>query len=385
MRLADRLILRELSGPLINSILMFLMLLFASVYLFKITDLLVQNVPFWTVVRITIYTLPGIVTQAFPMGMLLGCLLAFGRLSGDSETVALFASGLSFHRIVMPVAWVGLFVSIIAVLWNEIVVPPSMRAYYALVQNATEQIAATNRPLHYVVKREGEDGVDEFVSIEGGYDAKTRTLRRVTILKMSDDPRHRGKPELCVYAEQARARDPKGLDWDFYECYVRYLRPTEDDKGEKRQQADIYFEQAKTSTIGKNVRMGRDFKGIMGAEVTDNRRMTFMELRDKINRERAEGNTNTLGDEVDLWEKISLPLASLVFGLVGAPLGIRPQRGSKAMGFGVAIGIIFLYWVLYRWMYILGRGGGLPPVLASFSGCLAGLVVAAILIARTRQ
>jgi lipopolysaccharide export system permease protein len=123
----------------------------------------------------------------------------------------------------------------------------------------------------------------------------------------------------------------------------------------------------------------------MDAEVTDNRRMTFMELRDKINRERAEGNTNTLGDEVDLWEKISLPLASLVFGLVGAPLGIRPQRGSKAMGFGVAIGIIFLYWVLYRWMYILGRGGGLPPVLASFSGCLAGLVVAAILIARTRQ
>jgi lipopolysaccharide export system permease protein len=113
--------------------------------------------------------------------------------------------------------------------------------------------------------------------------------------------------------------------------------------------------------------------------------MTFRQLRDKINRERAEGNLDTGGDEVDLWGKISMPLASLVFGLVGAPLGMRPHRGSKAVGFGMAIGIIFMYWVIYNWMYVVGKNGSLPPIVAAFSGCIIGLVVAVFLIARTRQ
>ena len=80
-----------------------------------------------------------------------------------------------------------------------------------------------------------------------------------------------------------------------------------------------------------------------------------------------------------------LPLASVIFGMVGAPLGIRPHRGSKAMGTRVAIAIIFAYWVVYRWMYVVGQGGGLPPLIASFTACFMGLIAAIILIARTGQ
>jgi lipopolysaccharide export system permease protein len=131
--------------------------------------------------------------------------------------------------------------------------------------------------------------------------------------------------------------------------------------------------------------MGRTFKGVLQEEQQDNRIMTFAQLRDKIREERARGNINTLRDEMDLWEKVSVPLASLIFGLMGAPLGIRPHRGSKAIGFGVAIGIIFTYWVVYRWMFIVGQSGGLPPFVASFAACILGLIAAAILVARTRQ
>src|SRR5262249_43228899 len=133
-----------------------------------------------------------------------------------------------------------------------------------------------------------------------------------------------------------------------------------------RLQADSYFDRAETRTLPRNVRIGREFIGFVAADATDNHRMTFRQLRDKIAQDRIRGGTNTLGDEVDLWEKLSLPLASLIFGLVGAPLGVRPHRGSKSLGFGMAIAIIFLYWVIYRWMYIVGKSGGIPPALASF-------------------
>jgi len=383
MRLVDRLIWRELLGPLLNSILMFLVLLFATAYLFRLTDLLVKGVPWLTVAKAALYSLPSLLTQTLPMAMLLASLLAFGRLSGDSEHIALYAGGISFYRMARPVAALGALVSIITIAWNETVVPPATRQLYILMQEATEDIATTSVALNYVVKREGEEAVDEFVNVGGGYDARTRSLFQVTILKMSDDPKQAGRPAFLVEAEYARpnADDPKGLDWTFYKARIVDLRYDP----ERKRWPEVRMEMATTRTLPKNVRMGRTFKGVLQAEVTDNRRMTFSQLRDKINRERAQGNPNTLGDEVDLWEKISLPLASLIFGLVGAPLGVRPHRGSKAVGFGIAIGIIFLYWVIYRWMYVVGKNGGLPPLLASFTPCLLGLVAAAFLIARTRQ
>ncbi|MGC8666909.1 MAG: LptF/LptG family permease [Chthonomonadales bacterium] len=381
MKLVDRLILREISGPFINSVFLFLMLLFSSAYLFKVTDLMVQGVPAFTVAQIALYSLPGLVTQTLPMAMLLSCLLAFGRLSSDSEHIALFASGISFYRIARPIAAMGSVVSLVAIAWNETVVPPATRKYYDLLVSATEHIQATDRPLHYTVNKPGSDAIDEFVSIDGGYDAHTQSLKRVTILKMSDDPKRAGMPEMVVYAQRAVARDPRGVDWILYNGYARYI--PRDATGHF--QADTVFDVTTTSSLGHNVRVGRPFRGVMQADTHDNHQMTFAQLRDKINLERAQGSPDTLGDEVDLWEKLSLPFASLIFGLVGAPLGVRPQRGSKVMGFGIAIAIIFGYWVVYHWMYLVGKNGGLPPMLASFAADLIGLVAAGYLIARTRQ
>lgn len=382
MQLVDRLIWRELIGPLLNSILMFMMLIFATAYLFTLTDLLVKGVSLVVVVKAALYSLPSILTQTLPMAMLLASLLAFGRLSGDSETIALYAGGISFYRIARPVALLGALVSLIAILWNEMVVPPAMRELYALLQEARQNVASTNQPLRYDIKRE-DGSLDEIVNVHGGYDSRTRSLRQVTIIKWSDDPKQPGRPAWLVEAETAvpNSDDPKGLDWTFHNVRLVDLRYDP----ERKNWPEFFFQKATSRTLPKNVRIGRTFTGVVQAEVTDNRRMTFRQLRDKINQERAQGSLSTLGDEVDLWEKVSLPLASLIFGLVGAPLGVRPHRGSKAVGFGIAVGIIFLYWVVYRWMYVVGKNGYLPPLVASFTPCLIGLVAAVILIARTRQ
>jgi lipopolysaccharide export system permease protein len=382
LKLVDRLVWRDLLGPLLNSVFMFLMLLFTSAYLFKITDLMVKGAPFALVAKVALYSLPSLLTQTLPMGLLLGTLLAFGRISGDSEHIALHASGVSFYRLVRPVMWVGLLVGIAAFAWNEKVVPPAMREFYRLSQNAVENVKATEQALYYTVKRKNSEEVDEFVSVEGGYDAKTKSLRKVTILKMSDNPKRRGQPEVCIYADRVVARDARGTDWTFYDCRVTSLNP------ERNRKVWLENHYNEITTLPGKASLGRDFRGIMQADFTDNKQMTFVQLRDKINKERAQGSLNlevTLANEFDLWSKVSLPLASLIFGLVAAPLGIRPQRGSRTMGFGIAVGIIFLYWVVHNWMYQVAKGGTLPPLLAAFAADILGLIAAAFLVSRTRQ
>ena len=65
MKLVDRIVWRELFGPLVSSVLMFLMLLFTSAYLSKLTDLMVQGAPLSVVAKVGLppNAEPGLVAE----------------------------------------------------------------------------------------------------------------------------------------------------------------------------------------------------------------------------------------------------------------------------------------------------------------------------------
>src|SRR5438105_14717851 len=79
MKLVDRLIMRELLGPILNSIFMFLIVLFATAFLSKLTDLLVKGEPLMIVIKMAIFSLPMLMNQTLPMSLLLGTLTAVRR------------------------------------------------------------------------------------------------------------------------------------------------------------------------------------------------------------------------------------------------------------------------------------------------------------------
>jgi len=383
LRIVDRLVLKELSGPVTNSFFLFLALLFNSVYLPKMTDLMVKGATVTQVAKVAFLGTPVLVTQCLPMAMLLGSLLAFGRLSGDSEHIALHASGVSFYRATRAVIWVGVLLSVAAFWWNETVVPASMRAFYKASFEAVEatMLPTQAQPIQYAVKKPDSDQIEEVITVMGGYDPRARHLRQVSILLMSRDPKRKGQPEALIYADRVVAHDEKGLNADFYDVFVSYFDP----KGGPRRQSYAWYAETKSRVLGAGVRLDRDFRGVPEPQITDNRIRSFASLRAVIEEKRRAGKTDVGGDEVNLWEKVSFPNAAVIFGLVGAPLGVRPQRGSKAMGFGVAIGIIFLYWLVHNGMFQLGKGGTVPPMLAAFAANLLGAVAALFLVARTRQ
>ncbi len=48
---------------------------------------------------------------------------------------------------------------------------------------------------------------------------------------------------------------------------------------------------------------------------------------------------------VEIYKKFSIPFASIVFVLVGAPLGIMARKGSMGVAISLSIGFFLLYWV----------------------------------------
>ncbi|HZO89908.1 MAG TPA: LptF/LptG family permease [Chthonomonadaceae bacterium] len=380
MRLIDKLVFIDLIGPFLNGMVMFLTLLFAATYLFPATELLVRGIPLLTVIRLTLLLLPSILTQTFPMAMLLAGLLGLGRISADHEAVAIFAAGISFPRVVRIVLITGTLVSLIAFLWNDNVVPPASAAALRIRQEAEKHIQNLDKPLSYTV--EGKQGVEEFVKIDGGFDAQTRTLRRVSIVKYSQDPQRQGQPEVLIYCSRAIANDEKGLDWTYYDGYLLPITP-----GNDRNSIDnslvINFKELRALPRGASI--GKRWDEVLSVQRDDPNSKSFSQLRQEIEAERQKG-MDTGGKEVDLYGKISLPLASLIFGMVGAALGLNTQRGGgKTVGFGMAIFIVFLYWIFYHSMFVLGKGGSLPPMLASFLPDIVGAVVGVILTVRASR
>jgi lipopolysaccharide export system permease protein len=65
-------------------------------------------------------------------------------------------------------------------------------------------------------------------------------------------------------------------------------------------------------------------------------------------------------------QKVSLPMTCLVFGAFAIPLGLRPQRTSTSIGFGLSLFFILLYYVLMTIGMMLGENGTAPPWVAAW-------------------
>ena len=125
----DRFIVTQMANSFIFGVLVFSVLLVAGDLLFQIANLMIdKGVSLGVVARLFIYKLPEVVVMTLPMASLLSALLTFGRLSSQSEIVALRAAGISFRRIVKPVLAASVLVSLGAILLNETIVPLSNRA-----------------------------------------------------------------------------------------------------------------------------------------------------------------------------------------------------------------------------------------------------------------
>ena len=71
--------------------------------LFELADFFVnKRVPFLVVLEILLLYIPAHMVMTFPISGLLASELSLGRLSRDSELIAMEASGISLRRIILP-------------------------------------------------------------------------------------------------------------------------------------------------------------------------------------------------------------------------------------------------------------------------------------------
>lgn len=366
MKRIDRVILGDLLGPWIFGVAMFTLLIAAGSVLFQFTNFIVKGISPLRVFELLVLSLPGFMAMTFPMAMLLACLLGFGRLSGDSEITAMRACGTSLLRIMLPVALFGVFVSCLTFVFRNNVVPFTMTRAQALQEEFASQIEATTaRTTTYDVI---EGGVLRAQIIADRFDLGTRTLNGVLVVMRDRE----GKRTLALQADRLVFENDKR--WQItgwatlldlqnltYRAEIRGgVWPTEIVSLDNVTPEDIAAERTKNFDSQTVAQLQRSI-----AEMKKNPRIEARTVRNA---------------EYQLWNKFALPLAALVYALVGAPLGIRNHRTGASAGFWIAIVIIFAYFLLGNFLALWAQGGAISPAFASFFPVLLGTVVGVYLI-----
>ena len=370
MRLIDKHVIRELIGPFIFGVAAFTSIMFAGRELFKITELIAEfGAPLITAIELVLLFLPSMVVMTLPMSMLLCALLGFGRLSGDSEVVALFASGVSLYRIALPVLIMAVVVTGIGYILNEVVAPQANIEHDRIFKRFDkDQEADTDKPF---IAIDSINGITRaVVYVQRGMNLASGTLRNVAVIQYKDN-----KPSIFIYAEQAIwMRSDNGSakkGWQFRNGYY--------------------------NSLGTGMRIIGPFTQFDAHEVKINKtpdelalyqrkpdQMSFTQLKSYITMLQDQGQ-DVKEFRVKLYQKIAMPISCLIFALIGIPLGLRPQRSSSAMGLGLSIVIIFSYWVLLHYMAILGNNGVVSPAAASFIPTMVGATAGIALIIRSSK
>ncbi|NLF25582.1 MAG: YjgP/YjgQ family permease, partial [Deltaproteobacteria bacterium] len=127
MKTLIRYILKESAGYFFVSLFVFTGMLLTG-KLLKLTSLIVnKGVEVRQIATLFMAIIPTFLEFAIPMSVLLGVMLAFARLSGDSEIVIMRASGISLYQLLRAVALVGVLATLLSLYVSLLLRPWSNR------------------------------------------------------------------------------------------------------------------------------------------------------------------------------------------------------------------------------------------------------------------
>ncbi|MFI5057632.1 MAG: LPS export ABC transporter permease LptF [Candidatus Acidiferrales bacterium] len=337
MRILDRYIVREVFRHAFLGLVVFTFVFFVP-QLVRLMELFVRHTGSGEqILKLFACLFPGVLTFTVPMATLIGVLLGLGRMSADSEIIALTALGIGRRRILLPVgvlAAVGASVTLAMTIWLG---PLALHTFRAIEADlVATQISLQVQPrvfderfprmVLYVndVSATGTQWHGVFLADASGENGSRLTLAENAIVIA--EPKQ-GKLEL--HLQGGTTHELSREDPDHYSVTAFG-------------QSDWPIE-------------------VSGLVPAQHRQLVNPErsVRDLL----ADKGGGWREARVELHRRFAFPAACFVFALVGVPLGAQPRRGGRAAGSIIAVLLIATYYLLFVTGAGFAREGTLTPAI----------------------
>ena len=340
----DRYILSEILGPLALGFLVYTFILLLR-FLFDSAEMIIRRgLPVSIVGELLMLTLPNIVVLTLPMSLLFGILIAVGRLSSDSELIAMRSSGISLLTLYRPILFMSAVFAILNTFLMVYALPWGNHALQQLrLEITTQSISQQVQPRVFYEEWEGKV-LYVFETPEG--EERWKGVFLAESVPSGED----NEITIADWGEVRVEPDGERVVLRLYNAIRHKVNLNSPDRYEisRHRRLDLILEEQFTTEQKAKISVS---KGI--------RELTLEELQDLKGDPTASPEQRNLA-EVEIHKKFSIPAACLVFGLFALPLGINNRRGGKASGFALSIGVILLYYVLLSNGEEAARYGRIP-------------------------
>lgn len=369
MKILSRYVFREIltSSFLATALATFVIFLKGIGDLF---GLLVHSAKGLAVIELFILSLPPILLESVPFGVLVGILVGLGRLSTDNEIIAMRSAGVSSRIVVAPVlafAFAAMLFSGACAIWLN---PLALRAELKIANAAAaSQLTANVEPRVFEEKFTNDNTVlyvddvkTETGSVADWYrifiaDLTPPAERKTGMKEAQPGPRVTVAREALAVPDVKNNRIQLTLrDYGFHEAPYHSIAPTSSTVLEPQP------DQQQTA---------KPFKDMLTRELQAFIRKTPKKTQDGTD------------SRIELHRRFALPVACLMLAMVGIPLGTSSRKGGRSAGYIWAIFLAFFgYYLSYITLTGLARSHSIGVELASWLPNAVFGVAGFIMIAR---
>lgn len=403
-------LIKEILFSFVISFLFFFFVFFVNQILYLMGQML-KELPFWEVMKLVWYSLPIVIALSFPFGVLVGSLMAIGKLSFDNEILACLSSGISYIKIYIPIIIIGVVLSLTSFVINDYLQPlgnsKSRKLRRELIQRNPDLIL---KPFSTKIYKERviingdvspEKGIEDIVIIDRDEDGQKRVIMAKRA-KMIDGELQQGLLTLSLDDVFSLSGDIHSkVEHKFFTSdYMKYnilfsdMQTTNTNiSPQEMRSLDIYkgikdFEKDLFTSNFNNYKKAAELKLQILQDYNSNIRKTTMDfekLRGQVNEyvrlKEPKKETRSLRNwRIELYQKFAIPLSCLTFLLLSFPLGLTTKRSGKAMGFGIGLLITIVYWSILMGSRMYAYSSEFNVLLIVASPNIFILTITAILI-----
>jgi len=369
------------------SVLVFIFLL--QFIMQKLDQLAGKGLSAGVIAELVVMSLAWMVVLAVPMAVLVATLMAFGGMSSSNEITAMRAGGVSLYRMVAPVVVASIIVCVLLIQFNNHVLPDANHRAKILLTDIyrkkptfslmpglfSQEIQGYSILVRKTFEHSNElEGVTIFdytnssltttVTAKKGRVSFSPDYRKL-IMDLSDGEIHEvnnvsldqyrrirfEKHRIAMAAEgfdfqrsQASAftRGDRELSAQAMQSIVDSLRASQKESQERiaslqKQDLDGIFLFDKRRGVERQPGTDATFAALTRTTVLKNAIESEFNRIDYLGRQIHEYL-------VEIHKKYSIPVACIVFVLIGAPLGIMARRGTFGVAASLSLGFFLLYW-----------------------------------------
>jgi lipopolysaccharide export system permease protein len=352
----DRYVLLEVLGPFLGGVFFF-SFVFLMFQALRLSDFfIIHGVSLLVLLELASLMILSFLPIALPIAFLIGVLVGFGRLSSDSELVAMKANGISVLRLSAPVLALALLVSLLSLGLNMEWVPAGDRLFKrTIIRVSNTKVASAIREGAFTT------GFFDLLLYTDKHDSKSGRMQRVFIFDERDP-----KNPLAVVAQEGEIL-PVQTESRFGSANV--LRLMDGSIHINRPSEDAY---QKMDFSEYRLFLKID-EGADNAQIKP-RMLPYHELQDEIQK-----NPPTTGPGIEFRgefsRRLAVAISPIVFVFLGMGFGTVRTRAVRAGAALIALAVILTYWSIQAGATVASQKGWVPPMLAmQIPNLLTGLV-----------